>query len=100
MSGARRKAGRLGPQVEGYRAWLVQRGYTPGTVRNMLADLGQVGLWLSAEGLAAAQLNEERMAAFLAARHEAGHRKIPGTRAMVPLLSYLREQAVAPRGHL
>ena len=32
MSGTRRKAGRLGPQVEGYRAWLAQRGYTPQTV--------------------------------------------------------------------
>jgi hypothetical protein len=42
MSGRRRKAGRLGPQVEGYRCWLAQRGYTPGTVRNMLNDLGQV----------------------------------------------------------
>jgi site-specific recombinase XerD len=98
MSGTRRKAGRLGSQVEGYRAWLARRGYTPGTVRNMLADLGQVGLWLSAEGLEAAQLNEERMAAFRTARHEAGRRKIPGMRAMVPLLSYLREAGVAPAG--
>jgi len=96
MSGTRRKAGRLGSQVEGYRAWLAQRGYTPGTVRNMLKDLGQVGLWMSSEGLEAAHLNEERMAAFLSARREAGHRKVPGTRAMVPLLSYLREACVAP----
>ena len=44
MSGTRRKAGRLGPQVEGYRAWLAQRGYTPQTIRNMLKDLGQVGV--------------------------------------------------------
>ena len=46
MSGTRRKVGRLGPQVEGYRAGLAQRGRTPGTARNMLKDLGQVGLWL------------------------------------------------------
>jgi hypothetical protein len=38
MSGTRRKAGQLGPQVEGYRSWLAQRGYTPGTARNMLKD--------------------------------------------------------------
>jgi len=36
MSGPRREAGQLGPQVEGYQAWLMQRGYTSGTVRNML----------------------------------------------------------------
>lgn len=96
MSGPRREAGQLGPQVEGYRAWLMQRGYTPGTVRNMLKDFGQVGLWLSTEGLEAAQLDEERMAAFLAARQVSGYRRVPGTRAMVPLLSYLREAGVVP----
>ena len=68
MSGTRRKAGVLGPKVEGYRAWLTLRGYTPATVRNMLNDLGQVGLWSAAAGLEAAELDEERMAAFLAAR--------------------------------
>ncbi len=95
MLGRRRKAGLLGPQVEGYRAWLVQRGYTPGTIRNMLNDLGQVGQWLSAEGLGARQVSEELMAAFLTARREAGQRRVPGIRAMAPLLSYLREVDVA-----
>jgi hypothetical protein len=45
MSGTpRRKAGLLAPQVEDYRFWLAQHGYTPQTTRNMLKDLGQVGL--------------------------------------------------------
>lgn len=96
MSGPRREAGQLGPQVEGYRAWLMQRGYTSGTVRNMLKDMGQVGLWLSTEGLEAAQLDEQRMTAFLVARQVSGYRRIPGTRAMVPLLSYLREAGIVP----
>jgi hypothetical protein len=65
MSGTRRKAGQLGPQVECYKAWLTQRGYTPGTVRSMLKDLGQVGLWMSTQGLEAAHLDEGRMTAFL-----------------------------------
>lgn len=47
MSGTRRKPGRLGGHVEGYRSWLEQRGYTPLTVTNMLKDLGQVGVWLA-----------------------------------------------------
>jgi site-specific recombinase XerD len=96
MASTRRRAGLLGPQVEGYRAWFTQRGYTPGTVRNMLKDLGQVGLWLSTEGLEAEQLDEARMVAFLTARRVAGHRRVPGTRAMVPLLSYLRDAGVVP----
>jgi site-specific recombinase XerD len=96
MSGRRRKAGLLGPQVEGYRAWLTGRGYTPGTIKNMLNDLGQVGRWLSAEGLGARQVSEELMAAFLVTRREAGQRRVPGMRAMAPLLRYLREVEVAP----
>jgi site-specific recombinase XerD len=95
VSGTRRKPGELGVHVEGYRAWLAQRGYTPGTIRNMLKDLGQVGRWLSVEELGAGQLNEERMLEFLAVRRVAGQRRVPGVRAMVPLLSYLREIGVA-----
>ncbi|WP_248761448.1 hypothetical protein [Pseudarthrobacter sp. SSS035] len=96
MSAPKREAGRLWPHIEGYRAWLTRRGYTPGTVRNMLKDLGQLGLWLSAEGLRREDLNEERVAAFLAARSEAGQRRSPGPRAMTPLLSYLREVGTLP----
>lgn len=96
MSGPNREAGLLWPDVEGYRGWLTQRGYTPGTVRNMLKDLGQLGLWLSAEGLRREDLNEECVAAFLSARRDAGRRRIPGPRAMMPLLSYLREVGAAP----
>ena len=64
MSGTRRKAGLLGSQVEGYRAWLLRRGYTPQTVRNMLKDLGQLGLWSAAEGLELADLNERADGGF------------------------------------
>jgi site-specific recombinase XerD len=95
MSGRPRKAGPLGPEVEGYRAWLAQRGYTAGTIQNMLADLAQVGRWLAVEGLEAAQVSEELMGAFLIARRQAGQRRVPGIRAMAPLLSYLREVDVA-----
>jgi site-specific recombinase XerD len=96
MGSPRRKAGLLGPEVEGYGGWLAQRGYTSLTVRNMLKDLGQVGLWLSAEGLEVAQFDEERASAFLTARRETGHRRVGGPRAMMPLLAYLREGGVVP----
>ena len=96
MSGTRRKAGRLGPQVEGYRAWLAHRGYTPQTIRNMLKDLGQVGVWMSAAGLETHQLDEDAMVTFLAARQAAGRRRALGPRAMIPLLTYLREAGATP----
>ena len=96
MAGTRRKPGQLGPQVEGYRVWLAHRGYTSQTVRNMLADLGSVGRWMSGEGLVTANLGEDAMVAFAAARQAAGHRRALGPRAMMPLLSYLREAGVTP----
>ena len=80
MASTRRKPGQLGPQVEGYRAWLAQRGYTLQTVRNMLADLGRVGRWMSREGLVTAQLDEDAMAAFRVAWQAAGRRR-PWVRA-------------------
>src|SRR5260370_11837115 len=96
VSGQRGKAGRLGRQGEGYRAWLAQRGYTPQTVRNMLKDRGQVGVWTSAAGLETDQLDEDAMVTFLAARQAAGRRRSLGPRAMIPLLTYLRDAGVTP----
>jgi site-specific recombinase XerD len=90
MGTTRRKPGLLGPHVEGYRSWLAGRGYTPDTVRNMLKDLGQVGLWLQAERLEVRDLNEQELARFLADRLRAGKRPRLGLRALAPLLTYLR----------
>ncbi len=55
-------------------------------------------MWLSTEGLEVGQLDEDRMAAFLLARHETGHPRVPGRRAMAPLLGYLREVGVTLAG--
>lgn len=96
MSGTRRKPGLLGPHVEGYRAWLRQQGYTPATVRNMLKELGQVGRWMETEGLELAALDEEQLALFRSSRRAAGYRRVPGARALMPLLRFLREVGVVP----
>jgi len=96
MGRPRRKAGPLGPEVEGYRAWLTQRGYTEQTVRNMLQYLGQLGRWLQARGLEVRDLDEQGLAAFLADRQVAGLPRVLGPRSMNPLLAYLRETGAAP----
>ena len=60
MSGSRRKPGPLGPFVDGYRAWLVGRGYSPSAVVRSLITLGHLGRWLERNVLAVDQLSAGR----------------------------------------
>lgn len=94
MSGTRRKPGRLGPFVEGYRVRLLELGYTPGTVRGMLKVLGQLGRWMASEGLEPGQVGAAAIEAFLAARHAGGDRQVPTVRALGQLVRYLRDVGV------
>src|SRR4051794_16937822 len=96
MGSPRRKAGVLAGQVEGYREWLAQRGYTRSTVRNMLKDLGLVARWLRREELEVADLCEDRLTAFLADQRRAGRQRLAGARGWLPLLTFLREAGVVP----
>ena len=56
MSRSRRRPGRMGPHVAGFEAWLLERGYTPGTVRGELKVVGRLGLWMAAEDVDVADL--------------------------------------------
>jgi site-specific recombinase XerD len=94
MAGTRRKPGRLGAYVDGYRSRLLSLGYTPGTVRGQLKVLGQLGRWMASEGVEPAQLNADRLAAFLAARRVEGHARVPSVRSFIPLLEYLADERV------
>ncbi len=91
MSGTRRRPGRLGPFVEGYRARLLELGYTAQTVRGMLKVLGQLGRWMADEGLEPGQLDAASIDAFLAARRAGGDRQVPTVRALGQLVTYLRD---------
>ena len=92
MAGRRRKPGRMGPFIEGYRAWLAELGYTPGTVINMLAMAGDLGRWMDSRDIVASDLNRAVIAEFLAAMRAAGMRCVPGTRGLDRLLEYLRHE--------
>lgn len=96
MGTPRRQAGPLGGEVEGYRAWLRQRGHTEQTVRNLLQYLGQLGRWLQVRGLEVRDLDEQRMADFLSDRRVVGAPRVLGPRAMNPLLAYLRQIGATP----
>src|ERR1035441_6963108 len=67
MSGTRRRPGRLGPFVDGYRVWLLEAGYTPQTVRAMLKDLGSLGRWMDVESVEVGALTVTAIESFLAA---------------------------------
>jgi len=94
MSGTRRKSGRLGPFVEGYRAGLLEQGYTPSTVRAMLKVLGQLGRWMDSEGVEPGTLDMAAVEAFRAARRACGDRRVASIGELRQLLRYLREVGV------
>jgi len=94
MSGTRRTPGRLGPHVDGYRAHLLELGYTPGTVTHKLNELGHLGRWMASEGVDVQRLDSEMLAAFLAATGLRRPRSLVTERTFRPLLAYLRSKDI------
>jgi site-specific recombinase XerD len=94
MSGTRRKPGRLGPFVEGYRSRLQALGYSPSSARNKLKELGQLGRWMAGQEVGAGQLSGAAVEEFLAARRAAGCGRVPRGRSFAPLLDYLLDEGV------
>ena len=91
MSESRLELGRLGPFVEGYRGWLLERGYSPGTVGHELRFLGVLGRWMAAEDLAVGQLDGEVIEAFVEAHRVTGRFAAVVARGSRSLVIYLRE---------
>jgi site-specific recombinase XerD len=96
MSGSERKPGRLGLYVEGYRARLLELGYTALSVNTYsLVALGQLGRWMASEDVDVDQLDSRAIKAFLATRRTKDHRPA-ATASLAPLLDYLRGEGVTP----
>jgi len=98
MTGTRRKPGRLGPFVDGYRSWLVGLGYAPGSVTRVLTGLGHLGRWMECQDIVPGQLSRGRIEEFVQVWRAGGGGHGWGVRCLVPLLDYLREEEgiVAP----
>ncbi len=64
--------GPLEQYAPGFRAWLLDKGYTPLTTVPQLQLMAHVSRWLEREGLTAAGLTGQQADRFLAARHAAG----------------------------
>jgi site-specific recombinase XerD len=84
----------MGPFIESYRVWLTGRGYSPGTVINLLAMAGALGRWMHAHDIVVGELNREVIAQFCSARRASGMRWVPGAYGMDPVLDFLGEQGV------
>ncbi len=83
MSGSRRKPGLLGPFVDGYRARLLELGYSPLSVTRSLTALGHLGRWMAREDVDVVQLDSGVVKAFLAA-HVSARGRLPPDGALRP----------------
>ena len=79
--------GPLERYASGFRAWLLEQGYTPLTTVPQLQLMAHVSRWLGRGGLTAAGLTREEADRFLAARRAAGNPRHPA--GLRPLLNYL-----------
>jgi site-specific recombinase XerD len=80
--------------VDGFEVWLLQAGYTPGTVRGMLKVLGHLGRWMDSERVEIGALDVASIESFLAAWRAAGARRVPTVRALRSMVIYLRAVGV------
>lgn len=92
MSGTRRKPGAMARHIDGFGAQLMELGYTPDTIWNMLKYVGQLGRWMESQELQALQLNKNSIETFICARRADGHRRVPSARSFKRLLDYLSSQ--------
>jgi site-specific recombinase XerD len=97
MAGIReRRLGALGPYVDGYRALLLELGYTPQTTLGLLTVLGQLCRWMSAQGLPLDGLNPDRIDEFLAYRRSDEFGRAPYRPSLVLLLEHLVAEGAIP----
>jgi site-specific recombinase XerD len=94
MSRVKMELGRMEPFVGGFEAHLLLSGYTPATTKNALKDVGRLGRWMADVEVEATDLNATTVGAFLMFLRASGARRIPGPRALRPLLDCLTTQGI------
>jgi integrase/recombinase XerD len=90
-----RVSGPLEAFAAGFAIEVLRQGYTRNSACLQLYLMAHLSRWLASEGLAAQSLRMSDVQRFLAARRAAGHRNHLSSKAMWPLLTYLREVGVA-----
>jgi integrase/recombinase XerD len=80
----------------GFVGELERLGYSPVGATLQVRLMARVSSWMQAESLVPGGLSDEVVERFVAERRAAGHRDYVTTRAMAPLLAYLRGLGVVP----
>jgi integrase/recombinase XerD len=88
--------GPLAEYADGFRAELFRLGYTPLTAACHIRLTAHLSRWLTAEGLAAQDLDMPTAERYFAARRLAGYANERTTGALGPLLGYLRRLRAIP----
>jgi integrase/recombinase XerD len=91
-----RVSGPLEPYTSGFRRELAGQGYTLNAASNQLQLMADVSRWLASRELGAVGLTPARVEEFLAARRAEGYTLWLSTKAMAPVVAYLRGLGAIP----
>lgn len=91
-----RISGPLTPFLVGFADELARQGYTPNSQHRELQLAAHLSRWMGAEGLDSHALSPTEVERFVAVRRVAGYTNHTSTKALQPLLAYLREVGAAP----
>src|SRR5665213_1328532 len=91
-----RVRGPLEPFACGFRRELARQGYTSHSASYQLQLMAHASRWLTSGGLGVGELTPGRVQEFLAARRAEGYTLWLSTKAMAPVLGYLRGVGVVP----
>ena len=91
-----RVTGPLEPYASGFRQELAGQGYTPNAASNQLQLMAHTSRWLVSRELGAGELTPARVEEFLAARRAEGYTLWLSTKAMAPVMTYLRGLGAVP----
>ena len=89
-------SGPLASFVPGFANELLRQGYTSSSARQQIQLVAHLSRWLNEAKLDLDRLQPEDLDRFLNARRSAGYTNHHGSRALLPLLSYLRGLGVVP----
>lgn len=89
MGTPRRKSGVLAGEVEPYRAWLLAQGYTAGSVRALVRNVSQLGVWLGARGKPGTGIDAADVREVFAERRRQGRHGVPADAGTDRFLTYL-----------